>query len=242
MLKRIFNPKRVLVFLALAVLGFFFAAWAIFLTAFMESGFDLSRELLLTDIKIVVLEPVAALAPGAGNVRWCLAAAYADAHRYDEARREYTASLQIIGEYVKKARSFKEVYSSRQALKIIYVDRGCVLRAKGDIEGAILDLFLSLAIRLESSSAFNARELDSRACYDLALNMINVGSRRKAEKYLKLALVFDADNVDALDGLGMVFLRKDEVDTARFFFERALKVHPGFGPAWDHLKKLDLKR
>ncbi|MEI6437481.1 MAG: tetratricopeptide repeat protein [Candidatus Omnitrophota bacterium] len=193
--------------------------------------------------EVVLFERAVLFEPRAGRVRLLLARAYADAGRYDEAWREYAVSLQIMTEYVKKAgHSQGAVAVYRQFIKTIYFDRGQLLLRKGDPVGANREFLLSLRTVAPSVAGFNARAQDCRTFSFLAMNRVRAGDMTVAARYFKLALAANAADVEALNNMGMVYLQRKNDDMARFFFERALKVHPGFGPAWENLKRLDIKR
>jgi len=55
-------------------------------------------------------------------------------------------------------------------------------------------------------------------------------------KILKL----DANNVDAMVGLGVFFFHQSNTDMARKSFERVLKLRPNHPPALEHLQSLQL--
>ena len=235
MLKCLANLKMVLAVPAVAVLGFVLYALVLF---YPVAGDDA----VYTRVAAALLKRAADWSPRDWQARLRLARAYAGALRDDEALREYSASLQIMTEYVKKAGFLAGGSLCSRSIKTAYYERGRVLFFKGDRDGSSRDYFSALAVHAQDSTGFEVREINSRILNDLALNMLRCGNNGRAEKYFKLAVAANANNVDGLNNLGLVFLKKNDRNMARFWFERVQKVRPGFGPAWDNLKKLELGR
>lgn len=198
------------------------------------------RQLPCWRSEVALFERAAAFEPQLGRVRLLLAKAYTVTGRYDEALVEYNAALQIMSDYVKKAGLSKAAEVYAQYIKEIYFDRGQVFGFMGDSGASTRDYLNSLSVALERGSVFHDRARDSRILNQLGLNMVRSGEMLRAERYIKAAVMTDANDVEALNNLGMVFLQKNNTSMARFWFERALKVRPGFGLAWENLKKLDV--
>jgi hypothetical protein len=81
------------------------------------------------------------------------------------------------------------------------------------------------------------RQLCGLSAVGLAEIARRSGDAVSAERLFRLGAAFGAANAAALDGLGLVAFERKDTRLARFFFERSLKIRPGFGPAWDNLKK-----
>ncbi|MBF0595149.1 MAG: tetratricopeptide repeat protein [Candidatus Omnitrophica bacterium] len=205
----------------------------------LACGLLTSQQVMVWRSEVALFERAAFFEPHLGRVRMLLARAYANTGRLDEAAREYSAALQIMIGYVKNAGHSPsgEIYA--QFVKAIYFDRGQVFLRLGDIHRAQSDYKMSLAAR---SSGADTRWRNSFSANNLALLAMQLGNLTEAEHYFKLAVAIDDRNVDALNNLAMFYSGKKEIGLARYFLERALTVRPGFGAAWDNLKKLEYKK
>jgi len=177
--------------------------------------------------------------PGLGRVHLLLGKAYVMQYRIQEALAEYSAGLQIMQGYVKKARHFKVADVYLQYVKTAHFDRGQCYLAMGQVARANEEYLASLAVRMQYLHSPEISGQDSLTASNLGLNFIRLGNKAEAKKYFELALQFDGRNFQALNNLGMWYMGNGEKQKARYWLEQALKVQPGFVLAWENLKKLD---
>jgi Tfp pilus assembly protein PilF len=200
----------------------------------LACGMLTARQLPFWRSETALFERSAQFEPGFGRVRLLLARAYSNADRFDEAIAEYSTALQIMSGYVTKVGSSHASRVYTRFIKEIYFDRGQAFLSKGDIRRSTQDYWRSLAMKLP----VDTRGQDSRTFNSLAFGAVRLGDMATAKRYFQLAVMLDGNNVDALNNLGVFFLGVKDKNMARFWFERALKVRPGFGTAWENLKKL----
>jgi Flp pilus assembly protein TadD len=189
--------------------------------------------------EVPLFERAARFEPGLGRVHLLLGRAYAQTGRFQEALGEYGRGLQIMQDYVKKARQSRarEVYL--HFVKTAHFDLGQVFMALGDLARSNDEFEAAMRVRLGKMAARDVEVSDGMAASNLGMNFIRMGERGKARRAFQLAVVLDPDNAQGMSNLGMTYLDQGNKFMARFWFERALKADPGFRPAWENLKRVD---
>ncbi|MCH9609225.1 MAG: Cell division coordinator CpoB [Chlamydiales bacterium] len=109
------------------------------------------------------------------------------------------------------------------------IERGMDLEKRGDYRKAVI-----LWQKLQKVEPENGYVL-----YHLGWNYSRLKEYAKAEKYLKLSLEYDPDNIDAALALGYVYLWTDHFDKAKELFNEVLAAAPDYRSASQGLEEIE---
>jgi protein O-mannosyl-transferase len=213
--------------------------WLLFVLAVVVLGVLAMNQNRTWSDEVTLFERTLRYEPGLGRVHLLLGRTYLTQNRVKEALVEYSAGLQIMQGYVKKARQSKAVEVYLQYVKAAHFDRGLCYLALGDVERASEEFRSSLKVHLNYLSYPELKGHDSLTASNLGFNYIRLGNRAEAKKCFMRAVQLDGRNVYALKNIGVWYVDVGDKKLARFWFEKAIKVDPEFQGAWEYLKKLD---
>jgi tetratricopeptide (TPR) repeat protein len=213
--------------------------WSLFVLAVIVLGALAMGQNRMWSDEVTLFERTVKYEPGLGRVRLLLGRAYLTQGRVKEALVEYSAGLQIMQGYAKKAQQSKALEVYLHYVKAAHFDRGLCYLALGDVERASEEFRSSLKTRLSYLNFPELQAQDSLTASNLGFNYIRSGDRAKAKECFMHAVQLDGRNIYALKNLGVWYMDLGDREMARFWFERALKVDPEYQSAWQNLKKLD---
>lgn len=90
---------------------------------------------------------------------------------------------------------------------------------------------------IEDTAVINAKEtsLDKKKLYDKALSLYRAGRVTEAKKVYEAVLTLDPGYIEALNNLGIIYIRDKDFDTAKETLEKAVRLHPTYVESYYNL-------